>query len=160
MKAIATWTVVLWFALAAEQTRPDLLPVGCMIIPCAVGCMLWLRNAGGMIIAGSALLLSWILTATGPPLEIAVAMLLTARSLTNRDSSRRYEAGHAAWLQPLTIVVLAEVLLTLVGNYDSGLRIVFLAATPRLVIAIPTVLLILFVLRLSEEFGFRETLTA
>lgn len=159
MKAIALWTVVLWFALAAEQARPDLLPVGSIVIPSAVGCMLWQRSASGVVVAGAALLLSWVLAATGPPLEIAVVLLLTARFLTNDDSSHRYENGRAAWLHPLAIVVLGEVVLTAVGAYDAGLRVMTSAAAPRLVVAIPCMLLIVFVLRMSEELGFRRTVS-
>ncbi len=159
MKAIALWTVVLWFALAAEQTRPDLLPVGSIVIPSAVGCMLWQRSASGVVVAGATMLLSWILAAAGPPLEIGVVLLLTARFITNSASSHRYEGGHAAWLHPLAIVVLGEIVLTGVGAYDAGLRAMTSAVVPRLVAAIPCTLLIVFVLRMSEELGFRRTVS-
>ena len=59
----------------------------------------------------------------------------------------------------LAIVVLGEIVLTAVGAYDTGLRAMTSAAAPRLVVAIPCMLLLVFVLRMSEEFGFRRTVS-
>lgn len=159
MKTTALWSIMLWFAMACEQTRPDLLPTGSVVVPCAVGCVVWLHSGSGMVIAGLALLLRWILSAAGPPIEVFAVMLLSARIATTKQSSSRYDGGYARWWQPTTIVVIGELLLTAVGTSVNSSAGAFAAVVPRLLVAVPCIVAILFLLRLSEELGFRRTVS-
>ncbi|MEQ9407335.1 MAG: hypothetical protein RIK87_06390 [Fuerstiella sp.] len=159
MKTVVVWSLVLWFALVCEQARPELFLSGSLVIPTVVGCLFWLRNGTGMLLAGSVLLLSWTLRTQGPPVEVIVVLLMSARLLTGRPRRGPLERQAARRMLPVLVCVLGETALCLSGLPTVDLSECLSALVPRLMMAVPAAAVIVFLGHLCEELGLRRTVT-
>jgi len=160
MKTNIAWMLILWLALVLEHGRPDLLLSGSVVMACSVACLFWLRSGRGSLLAGSTLIVQWLLQPTFAPVDAAVVLLLATHLLTRRSqgtwspvSSRREE--HAWWWQPLLVTVVG-ITLHVVSRGNLQPTVIAAELPPRLVIAVPCILLLSFATHAAEELGVRR----
>ena len=154
------WIPVLWMSLVCEQARPDLLPSGCLVIPLAVACLFWLQNSVGILIAGVAMLMHWLLRPERPPLD-GIAMILLAAFFMTRSLQQRWSPANGQppgtrteW-KPRFLITLAGLLIHC-GSVSGFQGHEFLVAIKsRLAIAVPLLIVTLVVSHAADEFGLR-----
>ncbi|MEZ6128107.1 MAG: hypothetical protein R3C59_05470 [Planctomycetaceae bacterium] len=164
MKTVIAWMLLLWLALTLEHARPDRLPSGSVVFACAVACLFWLRTTGGCVLAGSTLIVHWLLKSTFAPIDVAAVLLLATYLITRRRtgawspvSSRREE--HAWWWQPLFVTLAGLTLhVALQANLHPAAILADLPAC--LIIAVPCVLVLSFAAQAATELGLRSQMTS
>lgn len=166
MTHVVAWTAVLWLALSAEHGRPDLLPSGCLTVPMAVACVFWFRSGTGVLLAGFAMLWSWLLRPTSPPLDvllIAATGFLPAVRWTNGfvPSGHNGRPSEWRWLVLLTAVLCFVHAAAVNTGAPADEQFVSAAVTRhfarQMCIALPSALLLSLVLRAADEFGHRHS---
>lgn len=162
MKTSFAWLLLLWFALVLEQARADLFSSHSLLMPFAVGCLFWLRNGVGSLLAGTALIVHWLLHPVLAPVEGAVLLLTATVFLANNTqqatwsptASRR--SVNAWWIQPIFVLVVGLAFHSLLAA-ELHVPIAADEFLKRLMIALPLLGLMLFGLRAADEFGWRKT---
>ncbi|MDG1896149.1 MAG: hypothetical protein P8J37_14700 [Fuerstiella sp.] len=158
MKTIAAWMLILWSALIFQVARPDVFSSGSLVIPLSVGCVLWLRNGAGVLLAGAALLIQWILHTTFAPIDVVVTLVL-ACLVISRDSSAELTSPtglRLAWLIQPAVVLCSGLTLhvLLIGDFQTAN--LWLSLIIRLCISVPILALTLFIARTADQFGLRR----
>jgi hypothetical protein len=161
MKTIAAWMLILWFALIFQVARPDFFGSGSLAVPLSVGCVFWLRNGTGVLLAGAALLIQWILNTTFAPIDVVVTLLLACVAIS-RDRSRDLVSPspltgfrHTGLIQP-TVVLCAGLLLHSLLIVDFQTENLWPVLISSLCIAVPVLVLTLFIARTADQFGLRR----
>ena len=164
MKSIISLIVLVWGAMVLEQSRPDLLPAGTLLLPLVIIGMLWSRTAGGLFTGGVILVVDWIVRPQGLPLLPVILTLGATLILISQGSddpwtgkrTRRIRIPQA--MQPTLLAIVGILLLIspavviqqttvsaslpLIGNYAM--------------ISVPWSLLLTGLMQLAGEFGFRR----
>lgn len=144
-----------------EQSRADLVPSGSLLFPVGVACLFWYRSGIGIVIAGAAFMVHWLLHQTLAPLDGAAMLLLTAAMLTHsRAWSRSLPVAsrsvrYAWWLQPVLVVLvgsLVHVFLTAAANRSEMTDLLW----QRVGVAIFVIAVLTVATRIADELGFRR----
>ena len=161
MKTIAAWMLTLWIVLVFEHAKPGLFPSGSLMLPFAVGCLFWLQNGTGSLLAGTALITHWILHPAFAPLESMTVLLLSTVLITRTSHRNTWtptatrEHQHAWWLHPLFVLLAGLVCHTILRTgFTVSAAAPELAA--RLLIAAPCLALVISAARTADEFGLRR----
>lgn len=104
-----------WMAMVCEQTRPDALPAGSVLIPMVAALIFWLRNATGVLLGGVALIIDWIARPNGLPLmpmilPVAAVLLIRQSWPGAQFKYRRVMMRLPTWTQPLVLTATAVML--------------------------------------------------
>ena len=161
MKTTIAWMLILWSALIFQVARPDVLGSGSLVVPLSVGCVFWLKNGAGVLLAGAALLIQWILHTTFAPLDVVVT-LLSASVAISRDRSgdpaslsppTRFQ--YAWWIQPIVVLCagLSVHSLLIVDFQTENLWPMLISS---FCIAVPVLTLTLLIARTADQFGLRR----
>lgn len=161
MKTNVAWILILWLVLLLENARTDLILSQSLLIPSAVTCLFWLRNATGSLVTGTALVVSWLLhplfTPLTPGLVLVMGTFLIVRGSQSSTWSPTVSAPsrHAWWAHPLFVcscgLASHSILLA-----DFQLVAAASAFTSRILPASAVLGILLFGLRAAEEFGWRR----
>ena len=163
MKNIVLIFTAAWGAMILEQSRPNILPAGAVLLPLIIVSMLWNRSAGGVFAGGIVLILDWIVRPQGLPL-LPVTLTLGATMLLYRTSDdpwtgkRTLRLKIPEWTQPTAILVVGVGLVTgpaIIVQQNSlveSLNVVRVYA----MISLPLSLLLTGLMKLAGEFGFRR----
>ena len=161
MKTIVAWMLILWSALILQVARPDVLGSGSLVVPLSVGCVFWLRNGTGVLLAGAALLIQWILHTTFAPLDVVVT-LLSASVAISRDRSGDLASPspptglqHVWWIQP-TVVLCAGLFVHSLLIVDFQTENLWPMLISSSCIAVPVLTLTLLIARTADQFGLRR----
>lgn len=150
---------MLWGGIVLEHARPGVFPSSVLSVPLVVGCLFWFRNGRGVLLSGSALLFSWMLMPTLFPLTTVVITAFAAFFLTKSGGSAEWSGrSHRTWLAPGV---------TMFAGLVSHLAVIRLSAPvslwehtiDRLPVGLSMGLAVVFVLRMADEFGVRQTST-
>ena len=161
MKTIVAWILLLWVALIFQVARPELIRSGSLVIPLSVGCIFWLRNGTGILIAGVALLIQWILNTSSAPIDVVVTLIFACIAIS-RDSpddsgwpSTTTGIRYAWWFQP-AIVLCAGLILHafLINNFQ--VENLWPSLRSSLCIALPVLAMTLLIARTADQFGLRR----
>ena len=161
MKTIVAWILLLWAALIFQVARPEFFSSGSLVIPLSVGCIFWLRNGTGILIAGAALLIQWILNTSSAPIDVVVTLIL-ACVVISRDSpgdsgwpSTMTGIRYGWWLQP-AIVLCAGLILhaSMINNFQ--VENLWPSLRSSLCIALPVLAMTLIIARTADQFGLRR----
>ena len=165
MRFVATRVTLAWGAMIIEQSRPDLLPAGAVLLPVVIAGMLWNRSAGGVATGGVVLILDWIARRQGLPLLPVVIslgvtlMLLQTSPIYQWDGGRTRVLKTPEWVQLLALTVVGIVLLT--GSPIVTHHLTFLEVLPVFgnyaVISLPLSILLTVMMKLANEFGLRPS---
>ena len=159
MKSFLLWTMILWGGIVLEQARPGVFPSAVLSVPLVVGCIFWFRSGRGMLLSGTALLFSWMLMPTLFPLTTVVVTAFAAFFLTRSGGSAAWSGRpRGAWLAPG---------LTMFAGLVSHVAVIRLSESVsmwehtlvRLPVGLSMGLAVVFVLRMADEFGIRQTST-
>ena len=161
MKVTICWCGLMWFALIAEQARPDLLPSGSVVIPTVVVGIFWTRSPFAILAGGTFLLFRWILTPVAPPVEIAAVLVATHLTIIRNIKSSRWRSDRngPSELQhrraALMITLLAMVCLSLA---ESGLHLQPAASMllHRAAISTPVAALMMLITAIADGLGMRQ----
>jgi len=163
MKSIISLIVLVWGVMVLEQSRPDLLPAGTLLLPLVIIGMLWSRTAAGLFAGGVILVVDWIVRPQGLPL---LPVILTFGATLILIS----QASHDPWTGKRTRRIrippaMQPTLLAIVGIFLLISPAVVIqqttvsAALPLIgnyaMISIPWSLLLTGLMKLAGEFGFR-----
>lgn len=160
MKTIAAWMLILWSALVFQVARPDLPGSGSLIFPLCVGCIFWLRNGTGVLLAGVVLLIQWILHTTFAPLDVVVTLLLACVAIS-RDrvddlaSATPSTRIRHAWLIQPTVVLCTGLTLHVLLIVEFQIENLWPVLSSSLCIAVPVLAMTLFTARMADQFGLR-----
>jgi len=164
MKSIIGLIVLVWGAMVLEQSRPDLLPAGTILLPLVIIGMLWNRTAGGVLAGGAILVLDWIVRPQGLPLlpiilTFGVTLILVSQAADDPwtgKPKRRLRIPQA--IQPTLLAIVGIALL--IGPAFVVQQTTVLAALPVIgkyaMISVPWSLLLTGLMKLAGEFGFRR----
>jgi hypothetical protein len=161
MKTMFTWMLILWSALIFQVARPDLFCSGSLVVPLSVGCVFWLRNGTGVLLAGAALLIQWILHTTFAPIDVVVTLLLASVAISRGRSgdfaspSPPTGLRHARWIQPI-MVLCAGLSLHSLLIVDFQTENLWPMLISSLCIAVPVLTLTLLLARTADQFGLRR----
>lgn len=163
MKAVIAGIVLWWGAVMLEQARPDLLPVGAVLVPMVIIGMFWNGTPTGVFVGGVLLVMDWIIRPQGwPLLPLAVTfgavLLLTARGRRDVWTGRRRRWKIPDGMSPALLVVVSVVLLvgpSVVARQMSPLAGVELLGKYML-ISLPLSLLLTGLMKVAGEFGWRR----
>ena len=161
MKMIVVWMLLLWGALNLQVARPDLFDTGTLVMPLAVGCLFWLRTGTGVLLAGVALLIQWILNTTVAPLDMAVILLPACLAIsqgrrTNHGVPQsRTRLRHGWWVQPVVILCMGLAVQALLRENGQTAQL-WPGLLRSLCAALPVLALSLLLSGLAEQFGFRR----
>ncbi|MCA9057078.1 MAG: hypothetical protein KDA85_01205 [Planctomycetaceae bacterium] len=170
MKSTLLAIVVLWCTLAVEQAGPSPIVQHSLLIPVCCAVVFWLRNARGILLAGAALCVDWILHPHGIPLTAAVFPALSAGWVRLPDNSG--QAGRTRRLthripQPLRIPLLVTIGLLLQIIIEpqlvwppDGVQLLLRQSElmSAAMIAIPLSGLLALALSLADELGLHSSL--
>lgn len=164
MKVLMAQAALLWLAIVAEQSRTDLLPSYCLLLPCCSLCLAVRKSTSSIVVVGLALLIQDLLQMESLPL-VTVGLLLIgtfATTRSERDPMSRRHNSRAGRLMPQWFILPAFL-------FASGVLLHFgyqawqQSATVEqvqsyLIVAVPVFLIALAALRISREFGFRYSM--
>jgi hypothetical protein len=163
MKMHVAWTMILWFALIAEDSRPDVLPSCSLTVPLAVGCIFWLRTGSSIMIAGTSLLVGWLLHPSLLPIEVASSLVGAAGFLSPQKSNRDWPSAishgrHSiSWL-PFVMVTLFALCSRAFVEANLLPNVALSLMWTRLPVAAVCTITIIFTRRIADEFGLtRQT---
>ncbi|MDG2131527.1 MAG: hypothetical protein P8K08_26255 [Fuerstiella sp.] len=161
MKTIVAWVLILWLALIFQVARPDVFVSGSLAVPLSVGCVFWLRTGTGVLLAGAALLIQWILHTTFAPIDVVVTLLLACAAISRDRSSDVASTllptgSRYAWLfQPTMVLCTGLIVHTLlIAEFQSETLWPLLMSS--LCIGVPVLVLTLFIARTADQFGLRR----
>jgi UDP-N-acetylmuramyl pentapeptide phosphotransferase/UDP-N-acetylglucosamine-1-phosphate transferase len=163
MKSLAGWLLFLWVAVLIES-RPALAGIpssitgGSVIVPAAIGCIFWFRSGRGILLAGAALLLHWLLTDQVFPIAAILVCVLSAWCLHTEpaiDDLFRRRWTWRQWVQPFVIATLTAAAMLIPLWSQEANPATSLART--LTISLPWMLVVVCVLRIRSEFDTRRT---
>lgn len=161
MKTNIVWTLLLWFVLVLENVRSDFVLSQSLLLPSVVGCLFWYRNGNGSVIAGTALILDWMLHPAFFPLTAAIVLLLATRLVTRSARQAAWSptvsrrSKNVWWIHPLFVLVAG---LACHATLISELQVAQAASMflARLFPAFAALALLLFAFRAAEQFGWRK----
>lgn len=164
MKSITSLIVLVWGAMVLEQSRPDILPAGTLLLPLVIIGMLWNRTAGGLFAGGVILVVDWIVRPQGLPLLPVILTLGATLILISQASddpwtgkrTRRIRIPQA--MQPTLLAIVG--ILLLISPAVVIQQTTVSAALPLIgnyaMISVPWSLLLTGLMKLAGEFGFRR----
>jgi hypothetical protein len=164
MKSIMSLIVLVWGVMVLEQSRPDLLPAGTIVLPLVIIGMLWNRTAGGVFVGGAILVVDWIVRPQGLPLlpvilTFGATLILVSQVAADpwtRKRTRRMRLPKM--LQPTLLAIVGIALL--IGPTLVIQQTTVSAALPVIgkyvMISVPWSLLLTGLMKLAGEFGFRR----
>ncbi len=165
MRFVVARVILAWGAMIIEQSRPDLLPAGAVLLPVVIAGMLWNRSAGGVVAGGVVLILDWIARRQGLPLlpvvlSLGVTLMLLQSSSIHQWGGRRTRVLQTPeWVQPSALTVVGIGLLTgpaIVAHHAN-----FLDTLPVFgkyaMISLPLSVLLTVLMKLADEFGLRQS---
>ena len=164
MKFCIMTVAIAWGTMILEQSRPDILPAGAVLLPVVITSMLWTRTAGGIFTGGVVLILDWIVHSQGLPLlpvvlTFGTTMMLVRHATYNGWNEKRTRTLKIPqWTQPIVLAAVGVGLLTgptIVAQQTSlmeGLTVIRAYA----VISLPVSLLLTGLMKLADEFGLRR----
>ena len=165
MRFIVIRMALAWGAMIIEQSRPDVLPAGAVLLPVVIAGMLWTRNAGGIVAGGIVLIVDWIARRQGLPLLPVVLTFGATVMLIQRTSDdlwtgkRTFRLKTPEWAQPTVLTIIGVGLTT--GPAVIAQHTVLTHALPVIathaMISLPLTLLLTGLMILANEFGLRRT---
>lgn len=108
------------------------------------------------MIAGLAMIVSWILDGRGAPLEIFGVLFISSALITGKRRPGEIEVRRSRWLSPVSVTVVGEVLLVVSLTLWGTVMEPGIAVASRLLVAVPCVLLIAFLSRVFDELEVRR----
>jgi len=164
MKPLLILCAAVWGAMMLEQSRPDLLLPGALLLPLVIVGMLWNRSAGGVFVGGTILVIDWIVHTQGLPLLPVILTFSTTLILVSRVSDdpwtgqRKRRLRLPEWIQPTALVVIGIVLLVgpAVVTQQATLSAVLPVIGKYAMISLPWSFLLTSLMKLAGEFGFRR----
>ena len=165
MRFIVIRLALAWGAMIIEQSRPDVLPAGAVLLPVVIAGMLWNRNAVGIVAGGIVLIVDWIARRQGLPLLPVVLTFVATVMLIQRTSDdlwtekRTFRLKTPEWAQPTVLTIIGVGLTT--GPAVIAQHTVLTHALPVIathaMISLPLTLLLTGLMILANEFGLRRT---
>lgn len=167
MKSVTIWMLILWLCLTLERAWSGRIVVddqahfvepGALVIPAAVGCIFWFRSGRGILLAGAVLLGRWLLAPGGFPMAAVLVPSLSAwclGTLATREDLPLRRWNWWQWGQPFFVAIAGLAVLRTHQNADVGIAVRSVGAA--LMVAVPTLLLILIITRLRSEFEMRRS---
>lgn len=168
MKAILTGGLLIWMALVAEVAFPTQIPGGSLVLPVVCSLSLWFRNATGILLCGSGLIVDAIVRPAPFPWVGIVVPLIAAMLCQSRGNQSTYRSKPRWRLIPsaleLPLLVLASICLDLTiripaESWSFNAEFGFSTARcllPSLMIAMPLSALCSLLIRVADEFGLRR----
>ena len=160
MKTAAAWAVLLWMGIVLENSRTDLFSSCSLLVPLAVGCLFWLRNSSAIFLAGTAMIIRWLLQPSIPPVEVIVVLLISTRLIfrsplavaaSNFKRSRK-------WIAPVCMSLLGVGAHAFVlASFEPAVAIEDFAL--KSLVVIPAIGVILLAGRVADELGLRQIAT-
>lgn len=163
MKSIISLIVLVWGVMVLEQSRPDLLPAGTLLLPLVIIGMLWRRTAGGLFAGGVILVVDWIVRPQGLPLlpvilTFGATLILISRASHDPWTGKRTRRIRIPLAMQPTLLAIVGILL-LISPAVVIQQTTVSAALPLIgnyaMISIPWSLLLTGLMKLAGEFGFR-----
>lgn len=161
MKTNLVWILLLWFSLVLEHARADLLLSQSLLMPVAVACLFWLRNGVGSVLAGTALTVQWLLVPVLAPIAAAVVLVLATMLIARGAQQATWsptvsrKSQNAWWVDPLFVLVFGLACHSIVAT-EFHLQIAAPVFLSRLLIALPTLGVMLFASSAAEVLGWRK----
>lgn len=163
MRSLAAWLLFLWVAVLIESSPalagiPSSITGGPVVVPAAIGCIFWFRSGRGILLAGTALILHWLLTNQVFPIAAILVCVLSAwclHSEPDADNLFRRRWTWRQWVQPFVIAAVAAAAM-LIPLWSTKAAIAALLAR-TLMISLPWMLVVVCVLRIRSEFDTRRT---
>ncbi|MEO2032251.1 MAG: hypothetical protein ABGZ35_09215 [Planctomycetaceae bacterium] len=167
MKHMTMMFATAWGAMILEQSRPNILPAGSILLPLVIVSIMWNRSAGGMFSGGVVLILDWIVRPQGWPLLplLPVVLTLGATILLSRTSDDPWTGRRAPgfkipeWTQPLVLVVVGMGLITgpAIIVQQTSLTEALHVIRAYAIVSLPLCLFLTGLMKLAGEFGFRRS---
>ncbi len=170
MKPVITAAILFWVGFSAELAWPQTVVRGSLILPLVMAILFWFRDARGIFLAGSCLLIDWVARPTSVPLTAVIVPLLAPVILARAPDSetRRFSRRpgptipFALHLPLLTLVGLAIQQISEFSGGDGLSLFGQLAQIPRsmagpLLTAVPVSAALSLVVILADELGLRHS---
>lgn len=164
MKTNVAWILTLWTALVLEHSRSEWIPSGSLMLPLSVGCLFWLRNGIGCLLAGLALTVHWVLRPSVAPLDVVIVLVMATMYITHSRIQDRWSpaeprsAQQTWWRHPVSVMLLGIIAHALLQTETNSANAIS-EITHRLLIAAPCLITCLFFARTADEFGWRRRTT-
>lgn len=164
MKAFMIQAALLWLAIVAEQSRTDLMPSYCLLLPCCSLCLTVRKTTSSLFVIGSALLIQDLLRMESLPV-VTVGLMLACTFVASRPERDSMSRRHNLTVHRLV----PDWLLMPAFIFASGTLLHFGYQAWRqsgnlnevqsyLTVAIPVLVVSILALRISREFGFRYSM--
>ena len=165
MKVLLLQAAMLWLAIIAEQSRADLLPSYCLLLPCCSLCLAIKKTSSSLLVVGAALLIQDLLKMESIPLVTVGLLVVGTFTITRpeRDpmSHRRNSQAHrlaGSWFFLPVLLFISGVFLHF--GYQAWQQTFTVDQLKMyLIVAVPVFLISLMALRISREFGFHYSMT-
>ncbi|MEP3482722.1 MAG: hypothetical protein ABJZ55_25990 [Fuerstiella sp.] len=165
MKILLLQAAILGLAILAEQSRTDLLPTYCLLLPCCSLCLAMKKTSSSILAVGTALLIQDLLRMESVPL-VTIGLLVAGTfvitrperdPISHRPRSQIYRLTHSWFFLPVLLFISGVLLHFGYQSWQQTLTVDQLKS--YLIVAIPVFLISLTALRISKEFGFRYSMT-
>lgn len=165
MKVLLLQAAMLWLAIIAEQSRADLLPAYCLLVPCCSLCLVMKKTSSSLLVVGAALLIQDLLKMESIPLVTVGLLVVGTFTITRPEhdpmSQRRNSQAHrlagSSFFLP-TVLFISGGLLHF-GHQAWQQTFTADQFKAYLIVAVPVFLISVMALRISREFGFRYSMT-